>query len=429
MTSRDGGRADAPFGLVGRHLGHSWSPAIHEQLGSAPFSLFEVKPEELAGFVREGPWRGLNVTLPYKRDVVPLADELTDRVRRLGAANTLVRRADGTILADNTDVMGFSWLLDDFLANTVGLDPDGALRGREALVLGTGGAASAVAMALEAHGARVTFVSRRGPERYEGVGERHADAALVVNATPVGMWPDCPASPLPAEELARMGSLVGVLDVIYNPERTGLLMEAEGQGVPGRCGMGMLVAQAVRSSELFQGRALDEGAIALLRDALTRTMGNVALVGMPGVGKSSCAHELARMCGRELVDLDAEVEREVGTTCERAIAERGIEWFRDAEERACQRVGRRARLVIACGGGVVERPANRLALHQNSTVVWLRRPLELLARDGRPVLAEQGAEAIARRRYPLYEAWSDAVLDCTGSAAGDARAIRAMLGL
>ena len=211
----------APFGLLGRKLGHSWSPQIHASLGSVPYETHELEPDELEPFVRGRAWLGLNVTTPYKTDVIPLADELSPAARRLGASNTLVRREDGSIFADNTDLAGFAWMLRRFCVRRLGLtDARDLLRGNKALVLGSGGASRAVRAALEDAGARVVVISRRGSETYETLAERHADAVLVVNATPLGMYPNMDASPVDEKTLAGLTALRGVLDIVYNPRNT-----------------------------------------------------------------------------------------------------------------------------------------------------------------------------------------------------------------
>ena len=238
-----------PFGLIGRKLGHSWSRQIHEELGSAPYSLLELEPADVAGFIREGTWRGINVTIPYKADAAAEANERSPRVERLGVANTLVRRPDGTIYAENTDVLGFAWMLDRFCRRDLGGNANAVLLGKKCLVLGSGGASQAAQAALEDAGAHVVVVSRAGEDNYANLLERHADASLVVNTTPVGMFPACPATPVAAEDLARMEGLLGVLDVVYNPNRTGICLAAESLGLPSESGLAMLVSQASSSKE------------------------------------------------------------------------------------------------------------------------------------------------------------------------------------
>ena len=415
------------YGLLGRALGHSWSPQIHERLGSVPYRLVELEPDELAGFVHGGSWRGLNVTIPYKRNVVPLCDELAPAARRLGAVNTLVRRTDGLILGDNTDMFGFGWLLRRFCERHLGgLD---AIRGQEALVLGSGGASHAVVGALEDAGAVPRVISRSGADTYDTLLERHADAALVVNATPVGMYPNCPASPLEGEVLSGLHGLLGVLDVVYNPERTGICLAAEKLGIPSESGLAMLVAQAWRSSELWQGGGLDEGLIPAIEQELLALTRNVVLIGMPGSGKTTCGRALAELTGRRAVDLDHAFTERFGRTPAEVIEEEGEEAFRRMETETLADHARRSGLIISCGGGVVTRPENLPLMRQNGVVVMLDRPIGELSSKGRPISRSRGVEALAAERMPLYRSWADHVIPCTGSARGDAEEIRRILGL
>lgn len=419
----------APYGLVGRKLGHSWSREIHERLGSAPYVLHELEPEEVAPFVRGGSWQGLNVTIPYKRDAAELADERSPRVERLGVANTLVRREDGTILAENTDVLGFFWMLSRFCTRELGAPARDALGGRKALVLGSGGASQAVHLALtEYAGMEVVTVSRKGPETYEGLAQRHADAALLVNTTPVGMYPSCPASPVDDETLGALTELLGVLDVVYNPRRTGVCLAAERLGLPTESGLAMLVAQALYSSELFQGRDLDDSLVAPIEAELHARTENISLIGMPGAGKTTCGRALARLMKRPFVDLDEAVRLEAGRDAAQIIREDGEEAFRAIETKVTGTYGARSGLVIACGGGVVTRPENYDLLHQNGRIVLLDRPLSELSSEGRPMSQARGVEQLARERMGLYRAWADVVVPCTGSAAGDAEAALEALG-
>ena len=418
----------APFGLVGRTLGHSWSRQVHERLGSAPYALHELEPDEVAPFVRGGAWRGLNVTIPYKRRAAELADERSPRVERLGAANTLVRREDGSILAENTDVLGFFWMLARFCRRELGSSVNKALGSRKALVLGSGGASQAVRLALEEYaGMDVVTVSRSGTETYEGLARRHADAALVVNTTPVGMFPNCPASPLDEETLSALTGLVAVLDVVYNPRRTGLLLAAERLGLPAESGLAMLVAQALYASELFQGRDLDDSLVAEVEGQIRAQTENVVLIGMPGAGKSSCGRALARLLGRPFVDIDEAIALECGRTAAQIIREDGEEAFRAVETEVTGRYAARSGLVLACGGGVVTREENRDLIRQNARVVFLDRPIAELSDDGRPMSQAKGVERLAAERMDAYRSWADVTLPCTGSPAGDAELARRLL--
>lgn len=430
MSAGEKDLGGAAFGLIGRRLGHSWSPTIHELLGSAPYALLELEPDEVGPFVRDGAWRGLNVTIPYKTDAARLADVRSDAVEALGAANTLVRGEDGAIVAENTDVLGFSWMLARFCRDRLGASPRAALEGRDVLVLGSGGASRAVRYALEtAAGAHVSVISRGGPDGYEGLAGRHPHAALVVNTTPVGMYPACPASPLDDETLAALRELVGVLDVVYNPVRTGLVLAAERRGLPAESGLAMLVAQALYASKLFQGRELDDALVGTIERQIVARTENVVLIGMPGAGKTSCGRELARLLGRPFVDLDDAVEVACGRSPAQIIEQDGEAAFRAVETETAGRYGARSGLVVACGGGVVTRPENRDLLRQNGRVVLLDRPLGELSSDGRPMSRSRGVERLAAERMPAYRAWADVTLPCTGSPAGDAAALRELLDL
>ncbi|MDO4538734.1 MAG: shikimate kinase [Coriobacteriales bacterium] len=420
----------ARFGLLGRTLGHSWSPRIHSTLGSAPYALFEREPSDVADFVRNGSWQGINVTIPYKRDAAALADEQSERVRRLGVANTLVRRADGSIYADNTDVLGFSFMLDRFARRHLGarVSASEVLAGKKALVLGTGGASQAVQASLEDAGAQVVAISRTGTETYATLTSRHADAALLVNTTPVGMFPKCPASPISADELAALTGLVGVLDVVYNPERTGLMLDAARLGLPCESGLAMLVAQAFFASQLFQGAKLEQELVDTIEQDIRKETRNVVFIGMPGCGKSAAGRKLARLTRRPFVDLDDSFAIDHGITPAACITERGEAAFRELETQTAADYCARSGLVIACGGGIVTQPRNFDILHQNSTVVMLDRNLEELSSDGRPLSQAKGIEALAAERMPLYRSWADIVLPCTGSSHGDAVAVRDLVG-
>lgn len=420
----------AAFGLLGRTLGHSWSREIHVRLGSAPYALLELEPEEVAPFVREGAWRGLNVTIPYKRQAAELADVRSPAVERLGVANTLVHAEDGSVVAENTDVLGFAWMLTRFCRERLGQSPRAALEGRKVLVLGSGGASQAVADALaHAAGARVVVVSRSGENTYETLVERHADAVLLVNTTPVGMYPHCPASPVDEGTLGALSGLRGVLDVVYNPARTGICLAAERLGLPYESGLAMLVAQALFASELFQGRELDDALVGAIEREISQQTENVVLIGMPGAGKTSCGRRLARALGRPFVDIDEAIATECGRGAAQIIREDGEDAFRAVETRVTGSYAARSGLVIACGGGVVTRPENRDLLRQNGRVVLLDRPLCELSTEGRPVSQARGIEQVARERMGLYRAWADVTVACTGSPAGDAERVCELLGL
>lgn len=421
--------ASAPFGLLGRTLGHSWSPRIHTSLGSAPYGLFEREPEEVEDFIRNGTWKGINVTIPYKRRAADLADERSGRVERLGVANTLVRRDDDSIFAENTDVLGFSWMLERFCGRCFATSAKAALANKKALVLGSGGASQAVRAALEDIGAHVVTISRSGNETYDTLVMRHADATLLVNTTPVGMYPNCPAAPLSEEQLQGLSSLRGLVDVVYNPERTGLCLMADRLGIPCESGLAMLVAQAYHASMLFQKKDLDSACVEEIEADILRSVRNVVFIGMPGCGKTAAGKRLARMIGRPFIDLDNAFVVDHGQTPAECILTHGEETFRALESETAASACSRSGLVIACGGGIVTQERNYALVHQNSTVIFLDRPLDELSSENRPLSQSKGVERLAQERMGLYRSWADITLPCTGSAEGDALAVRNLLGL
>lgn len=390
------------YGLLGRRLAHSYSPQIHIALGCPPedYHLFEKEPEELESFLRHPVFDGINVTIPYKLAVIPYMAELTDAARAIGSVNTIVPRPGGGLLGDNTDFYGL-----DETFRVASIDP----AGKKALVLGDGGVAPTVRAVLSHRGAReIITVSRRGTENFENI-SRHADAEILVNATPVGMYPENGGSLV---DLAQLPKLLGVVDLVYNPARTALLLQAETLGIPHANGLYMLVAQAKRAEERFQRRTIDDSENGRITRRMAAGMENIALIGMPGVGKSSCGRALAEKTGRQLVDLDEELAREAGCGIPAYFAAHGEAAFRRLETKVLAEWGKKSGLILATGGGVVTRPENYALLHQNSRIFLLRRDISGLSSAGRPVSQAKGVEAIAREREPLYLSWADHIIDC-----------------
>lgn len=421
---------DMEYGLLGRALTHSWSPRIHSYFFDEHYALKELEPDEVAPFIRESSWRGLNVTIPYKRDAAQLADEVSPRVARLGVANTLVRRSDGTIYADNTDVLGFAWMLEDFCHRELGCAPARALAGGEALVLGSGGACQAICAAIEDEiGCTCSIISRHGSDTYETLVERHPHTRLIVNTTPVGMYPACPASPVSETQLASLPELKAVLDVVYNPTRTGICLMAERLAIPYESGLAMLVAQALFSNEQFCDRPLDRALIPKITSDLLAETSNICFIGMPGVGKTTTGKRLARSLRRPFVDMDDAFEMEHGLSAAEFIAMYGEDVFRDRESDVLASYTKQSGLVIACGGGVVTRERNYDLLRQNGHIVMMDRPIDQLSSRGRPISQAKGIEALAAERMPIYRAWATHIVSCLGSAERDAEITRSLLGL
>ncbi len=388
-------------GLLGRKLGHSYSPQIHGKLADYGYELFEREPEELEDFVREGAWQGLNVTIPYKKTVLPLCDALSDSAREIGSVNTLLRRADGSIYGDNTDAFGFAWLLEHS-----GIDP----KGKKALVLGSGGASVMACWVLRQKGAReLTVISRSGENNYENL-DRHADAELIVNTTPVGMYPNNGQAPV---DLRRFPRCEGVVDVIYNPARTALLLQAEELGIPRAGGLGMLVAQAKRSSEIFTGAEIPDRRIEEITRELSREMENLVLIGMPGCGKSKIAALLGRRLSRPVLEADAEIERAAGLRIPEIFEKEGEAGFRERETAVLRELGKRSGCILSTGGGCVTREENYPLLHQNGLIVWRKRDIRLLSKKGRPISQSRDLEELYAERAPLYARFADLVIEET----------------
>ena len=389
-------------GLLGRKLGHSYSPQIHSFLGDYLYTLFEKEPEEIEDFLKNGDFTGINVTIPYKKDVIPYLDALSPTAVKMGAVNTIVRRSDGTLFGHNTDYFGFASMVE-----RSGLD----VKGKKVLVLGSGGASNTVVAVLKELGATVIIVSRSGENNYANL-HLHADAAVIVNTTPVGMYPNTGISPVSLELFPK---LEGVLDVVYNPARTQLLLDAEKRGLPCENGLWMLVAQAKEAAEYFTGSPISDSSIAAIHRRLSAQMQNIVLIGMPGCGKSTIASLLSGKLHRKVVDADAEIIRLAGKTIPEIFAQDGEEVFRGWETKALEALGKQSGLIIATGGGCVTKDRNYPLLHQNGQLFWLKRSLDILPTDGRPLSQSNNLTDMYTVRKPLYERFADCTVDNNAS--------------
>ena len=390
-------------GLLGQKLGHSYSPAIHSMLADYDYQLFEREPEQLEDFLKNGDWDSINVTIPYKKAVLPYCAELSDTARRIGSVNTIVRRPDGSLYGDNTDAYGF-----ESLVKKSGIQ----VQGKKALVLGSGGASVTVVAVLKMLGAEsVTVISRGGEDNYGNLA-KHTDARIIANTTPVGMYPNNGQA---AVDLALFPQCEGVLDVVYNPARTALLLQAEKLGIPCAGGLYMLVAQAKRSSELFTGRTIPDSEIGRIEKVLSGQMKNIVLVGMPSSGKSTLAAALGRKLGRPVYEADALIEQEAGMDIPAIFAQYGEGHFRALETEILSRLGKLSGAVISTGGGCVTREENYDLLHQNGTIVWLQRGTEKLDKTGRPLSLKNDLNEMYQKREPMYRRFADAAVDNNGS--------------
>lgn len=389
-------------GLLGRKLGHSYSPQIHAMLGDYSYELFEKEPEELEAFLKCGDFSGINVTVPYKKDVIPFLDELSPTAARLGAVNTVIRK-DGRLIGHNTDYFGFLTMV-----RSSRLD----VCAKKVLVLGSGGASNTAVAVLEELGAQVIVISRTGVNNYQNL-HLHRNAAVIVNTTPVGMYPGNGHSPV---DLDLFPTLEGVLDVVYNPARTQLLLDAEQRGLVSMNGLLMLVAQAKEAAEWFSGNQIDDGAVTKIHKHLRQQMENIILIGMPGCGKSTVGRLLAEKTGRIFVDADAEIIRLAGKSIPDIFSQDGEDVFRDWETKALTELGKQSGLIIATGGGCVTKERNYPLLHQNGHIFWLKRDLDKLPTDGRPLSQENRLEEMYQVRKSMYEAFADHIIDNNGAA-------------
>ena len=381
-------------GLLGEKLGHSFSPMIHENLADYSYELVELEEGQVGNFVRSGKLDAFNVTIPYKKTVMPFLDVISAEAQAIGAVNTVVRGADGNLYGYNTDYFGFSHMLD---ISSIQVE------GKKAMVFGTGGASATVCAVLRDRGVRelvIIAIEDNTPENLA----RHKDTEIIVNATPVGMYPKNGASPT---DLSLFPSCQGVLDVIYNPSRTKLLLDAEKKGIPAVNGLPMLVAQAAKAFEFFTGDKAEDGICERITKKIENDTKNIILIGMPGCGKSTVGKLVAQRLGRKFFDADEVFEKTYEVSPAEVIRTEGEETFRQMEHRIAEELGKLSGNVFACGGGVVTRDMNDNALHQNGTVIFLERALDKLATKGRPLSQKNGVEALYNARIDAYIRFSD----------------------
>ena len=386
------------YGLLGRKLGHSYSVPIHRALGNDAYALYELEPEALGAFFSRADIGGLNVTIPYKRDVMAYCDELDETARAIGSVNTIVRRADGTLKGYNTDAYGLS-----DMASRAGI----SFAGRKVVIFGSGGASLTAQYVAKSGGARdVVVVSRGGENNYENL-SWHFDAEVLINATPVGMYPNTEAMPA---DPALFSRCAGVLDLVYNPRTTALLYRARALGIPCADGLNMLVAQAKAAEELFFERAIAQGESERIVSLLRRETVNLVLIGMPGSGKTTVGAALARLSGRELIDLDEQIVTHTGKSIPAIFAESGEAAFRALEREQAQKWGKESGKIVVTGGGIVKDERNDFALRQNGRVYQLERDIAMLEREGRPLSTNANLSEMLAQRAPLYARVRDVLI-------------------
>lgn len=390
-------------GLIGRKLGHSFSPEIHSFLADYEYRLYEMEENEVASFLASCPLDALNVTIPYKKTVMHFLKAVSDEAKRIGSVNTIVKRDDG-LYGYNTDYYGFSYML-----KKSGIE----ITGKKVLILGSGGASVTVkTVAEDLKAAEIIVISRSGENNYENIA-KHSDADVIINTTPVGMFPDTGKVPV---DLNGFTKLSGVLDLIYNPSETRLLYDAKSLGIPYINGLSMLVAQGKRAAEIFTGEIIPDGEIEKIIKAIEDRTKNIVLIGMPGAGKSTLGRILSEKLGRVFVDTDEIITKKAKMPIPEIFSLYGEDKFRELETEAITEAGKMSGAVIATGGGIVTRKENRYPVKQNSVTVWLKRELSLLPLDGRPISQKNNIAELYKKRAPLYEDFADFSVDVSENA-------------
>jgi shikimate dehydrogenase len=403
------------YGLIGKTLSHSYSKIIHGFFGNHEYELLELPPDRVEDFLRSPDFLGINVTIPYKETVKPWCT-LDEYAKKIGSVNTIVNN-NGTLYGYNTDYFGFSYMA--FLAGI-------SFNGKKVVILGSGGTAKTALSVTRDCGAReVIVVSRNGQNNYGNIG-RHADCDVLVNTTPVGMFPNNGETPLSLDHFAKLSAMI---DVIYNPMRTKLLLEAKKRGIRTANGLIMLTAQALMAHNLFFGIEKDKREDFMsIEEALSKAekrFSNIVLTGMPGCGKTTIGMELAKVYEKDFVDTDGLIEERTGRKIPDIINEDGEPHFRELESAVIAEVAAKTNQVIATGGGSVLAEENRDALAQNGIVVFLERSLDKLATDGRPLSVDLGT--LYQHRLPVYESFCQHKITLDDDLADNVRKIKGAL--
>ena len=381
--------------ILGEHLSHTFSPQIHSLLADYSYDIKEIAKDSLESFMTSREFDFLNVTIPYKKEVIKYLTSLSEEVKRIGAVNTIKHTKDGNLVGFNTDYYGFAYTLDKSQIS---------VEGAKILVLGSGGASMPVRAVLEDKGAKsIVTISRSGEDNYENI-TKHFDANVIINTTPVGMYPSNGESLV---DLSCFPYCCGVVDIVYNPHKTALMLDAERLGIKCIGGLYMLVAQAKKAAEIFTEQIIDDDIIEKIYNVISFETSNIVLVGMPGCGKSTIGRILAQQTNKNFFDSDDEFTKVFGITPANAIETLGVEKFREMEHKIITELGKNTNCVIATGGGVVTIKENYSPLHQNGTIIYIERDLEALSTSDRPISKSIGLEKLYETRNPLYISFSD----------------------
>ena len=407
------------YGLIGEKLGHSYSKLIHEMLGRYTYELFSLSKDNFESFVSERQFDGLNITIPYKKAVIPMCDKVSSLAQEIGSVNTLYF-ADGELCGTNTDYQGFL-----YAASTAGI----SFKNKKVLILGNGGTSLTVRKAVRDSGAsEILITTRRGEDGcipYEAL-KQHKDIKIIVNTTPVGTYPNTGASLISLKDFPECE---GVIDVIYNPFATDLLQQAKELDIPNTNGLPMLVAQATAAAEYFLGESGFQAENPRIIAALEKDIENIVLIGMPGCGKSTLGRLLAERTGKDFVDMDTVIVEKAGMTIPEIFERYGEKHFRDIESEVAAELGKEKGQIIATGGGVILRPENMKALSQNGRTVFLQRPMKALATDGRPLSKNMDAlKTMYGHRLPLYNKYSQLTMEVGSDINQNINTLCALLG-
>ena len=402
------------YGLIGRKLSHSYSPQIHSYLGDYQYNIFEMEPEDVEVFLKKREFDAINVTIPYKKTVMPFLDRIDESAVKIGSVNTIVKESDNTLTGYNTDYYGFSYML-----KKGNID----VENKKVLILGDGGASVTVqSVVKDMKASEIIVVSRHTDTNYDNI-HLHYDSDIIINTTPVGMYPHNLETLV---NLDNFKNLKGVADVIYNPKRTQIILDAEKKGINNISGLYMLSAQAKKAAEYFFRKDYDECIIDFITERLSFELTNIVLVGMPGCGKSTIGKLLAEHYGKDFVDMDALIIEKAGRTIPEIFSEQGEKGFRSIEAEVAKETGKEKGLVVATGGGVIVTPENHDALRQNATVVFINRDINVLPTEGRPLSQQNNLQEMYKKRLPLYRAICHHEVDGNGTVEEVAERIEAL---